>query len=126
MARLSHERGKLLAVHIDGELRGLLRLLAECGADIADAVTPTPMGDLTPHQCRDEAGPHMTLWGGVPPTLWEPRSSDQAFDDAVRTWLDLRQTSPRLVLAPGDQVPPGTPLRRIERAAELAEADGRY
>ena len=126
MARLAHVRGKLLAVHIDGRLGGVLPLLAECGVDIADAVTPAPMGDLTPEECREQAGPAMTLLGGIPPTLWETRASEAAFEEAVKRWLDLRLISPRLVLAPGDQVPPHAPRRRIARAAELAETYGRY
>lgn len=126
MARLAHENGKRLAVHIDGCLRGMLPLLAECGVDIADAVTPTPMGDLTPEQCRSDAGPEMILWGGIPATVWEERTSESDFEAAVKRWLDLRHLSPRLVLAPADQVPPRTPRARIARAAELAELWGGY
>ena len=126
MARRAHDNGKVLAVHIDGRMHGLLQLLADCGVDIADAVTPMPMGDLSPAQCREQAGNEMILWGGVSPDLWEPRSSDAEFDDAVKRWLDLRLTSDRLVLGPGDQVPPGAPLDRIQRAGELAQTYGRY
>lgn len=126
MARKVHARGKHLAIHIDGRLGGLLGLLAECGVDIADAVTPTPMGDLTPEECRIEAGPDMILWGGVPPNVWEPRWPEEGFIESVKHWLDLRQANPRIVLAPGDQVPPGAPRRRIEIAGELAQTYGRY
>lgn len=57
--RRLHAAGKRVAVHVDGRLRGLLRAMREIDVDCIDAVTPSPMGDLTPAQCRQEAGPGM-------------------------------------------------------------------
>ena len=120
------EANKWSAVHIDGRLRGILRVFGELGASCADAVTPAPMGDLTPPQCRAEAGPDMVLSGGVPPDLWGPQSSDEVFKQAVLDWLAIRTTSPRLVAAAGDQVPPGAPEHRIDMMRELVEKNGRF
>lgn len=47
-----HAVGKFLAVHVDGEMRGGLRLMAECGVDCVDAATPAPMFSLTPAAFR--------------------------------------------------------------------------
>lgn len=118
--------GKYSAVHVDGRMRGLLREFAALGADCIDAVTPAPMGDLTPRQCRDEAGPGLILSGGVPPSVWMPEATDQQFRQAVLEWLEIRRLSPRLVAAAGDQVPPGAPEHRIEMMRELVESHGRY
>ena len=126
MARRAHAAGKFTSIHLDGRLSGLLEIMAECGIDAIDAVTPAPMGDLTPEQCREAAGPDVILWGGIPPTTWEPRISDAEFRDTVKRWLELRLQSHRLVLAPGDQVTPGTEYRRIAEVAELVEQYGRY
>jgi uroporphyrinogen-III decarboxylase len=126
-ARRIHAAGKYLSVHVDGRLKGLLRAMAGVQVDCIDAVTPAPMGDLTPEECREEAGPDMILWGGIPPSLWSrSNTSDEAFVAAIRRWLDLRHASPRLVLAPGDQVPPDTDRYRIEMVAEMCETYGRY
>lgn len=65
MADTAHAHGKPLASHIDGRLRGLLALSAELGVDAADAVTPAPWGDLTPQECRDEAGDRLVLSGAA-------------------------------------------------------------
>lgn len=118
--------GKYVAVHIDGRLRHYLRIFAELGADGADAVTPAPMGDLDPEQCRAEAGPGLMLSGGVPPDLWLPETPREVFEAAARRWLALRRESPRLILNAGDQVPPGAEEARIEILRDLAEAEGRY
>lgn len=124
--RRLHEGGKWAAVHIDGRLRGLLSAFAEIGADAADAVTPAPMGDLTPKECREEAGEDFILWGGIPPSVWSRTAPDEAFKKAIMDWLEIRRLSPRLVIAPGDQVPPDTDYYRIEMVAEMVEKYGRY
>jgi hypothetical protein len=118
--------GKKVAVHIDGRLRGALRMVCNCGADAADAVTPTPMGDLTAAQCRAEVGEHFILSGGVSPDLWLPNVPLARFERAAIDWLELRQSSPALIANAGDQVPPGADERRIERLRELVEVYGRW
>ena len=124
--RRLHAAGRYAAVHIDGKLRGALKMIRDAGADCADAVTPTPMGDLTPAQCRDEAGPGFILSGGVSPDLWLPGVSVEDFKRAVIEWLDLRRRSPRLIANAGDQVPPGAAEERIEIMRDLVEKHGRY
>jgi hypothetical protein len=84
------------------------------------------MGDLSPRQCREEAGPDMVLSGGVPPNLWLPEVSDEEFKQSVLDWLAIRKLSPRLVANAGDQVPPGALEYRIELMRELVEEHGRY
>ena len=121
-----HRAGKYAAVHIDGKLRGALSMIKDAGADCADAVTPQPMGDLSPQECRDEAGPDFILSGGVSPNLWLPEVSAEDFKQAVLRWLDLKKQSPRLIANAGDQVPPGAVEDRIEIMRDLVEEYGRY
>jgi hypothetical protein len=124
--RRLHAAGKKVAIHIDGRLKGLLKMFAELGADCADAVTPTPMGDLTPAECRDEAGPNLILSGGVSPNLWLPETPEKRFIEAVRDWLDVRREHPRLIANAGDQVPPGADEKRIGLMRDIVEAEGRF
>ncbi len=126
VARRLHERGKTLAVHVDGESCGALKWLAECGVDCADALTPCPMFRQTPEQMRAEAGPNLILSGGIPATVFGPGATDDQFVDCVRRWLELRLASPRLIMAAGDQVPTEAPLYRIAMLAELVAEHGRY
>ena len=124
--RRLHDAGKRVAVHIDGKLRGALAMIRDTGADCADAVTPTPMGDLTPEQCRKEAGDQFILSGGVSPNLWLPSADEQDFVRAVRRWLDLKRHGPRLIANAGDQVPPGAAEDRIHLMRDLVETYGRF
>lgn len=126
VARRLHERGKYFAVHVDGESRGVLRWLVECGVDCADAMTPAPMFSQTPRQMREQAGPDLILSGGIPATIFGAGASDEQFIDCVKRWLDIRRQSPRLLLAAGDQVPIEAPFERIAMLAELAGKYGNY
>jgi uroporphyrinogen decarboxylase-like protein len=118
--------GKFVAVHIDGRLSGALKMIHETGADCADAVTPTPLGDLTPDECRDQAGPDFILSGGVSPDLWLPEVDIDLFKKAVLDWLELKQRSPRLIANAGDQVPPGAEEERIHIMRDLVDKRGQY
>jgi uroporphyrinogen-III decarboxylase len=120
MAAIAHEYGKPIVTHIDGRLRGLLRATADLGFDGADAVTPAPWGDLTPAECRVEAGPRYVLSGGVPPGSFNSNVPLAVFDAQVEAWLALRHQSPALIIAPGDQLPPDGDLARVTRMVEAA------
>jgi uroporphyrinogen-III decarboxylase len=120
MAQIAQECGKPLVTHLDGRLRGLLGLLGEMGFTGADAVTPAPWGDLTPEQCRQEAGPRFVLSGGVPPGSFRSEVPLSVFDSQVDAWLELRHHSPALIIAPGDQLPPDGELERVTRLVQAA------
>jgi hypothetical protein len=124
--RRLHTAGKYVAVHIDGRLFGAIEMIKETGADCADAVTPAPMGDLTPQQCRDNAGKDFILSGGVSPDLWMPYVSIEDFKKAVLEWVALNKQSSRLIANSGDQVPPGAEEERIGIMRDLVEQYGRY
>jgi len=120
MAEIAHAHGKPLITHIDGRLRGLLQTTRDLGIDGADAVTPAPWGDLTPAQCRAEAGTDYVLSGGVPPGSFRPAVPLALFDAQVEAWLALRHESPALIIAPGDQLPPDGDLDRVTRMVAAA------
>jgi len=126
VARRLHANGKYLAVHVDGESRGVLGWLAECGVDCADAVTPAPMFAHTPAQMRAEAGLDLILSGGIPATVFGATGSDTAFVECVKRWLDTRLVSPRLIMAAGDQVPTDAPFHRIAMLLELVAKYGGF
>ena len=55
MAKICHEHGKLLAVHMDGRVGVLKDLIAQTSIDIIEALHPPPMGDLP-------IGEALSLW----------------------------------------------------------------
>lgn len=126
LAEHFHKAGKTVSAHLDGMLSGILEIVAESGIDVADACTPAPTGDLIPLEIRKQAGNKMILMGGISPTMWLPSTSENDFISHVREWLDLRKINNRLVQSAGDQVPPGTELKRIKLVYDIVEEYGRY
>ncbi len=124
--RRLHRKGKFVAVHIDGKLKGALKMIHEADADCADAVTPKPMGDLTPEECRQEAGREFILSGGVSPDLWLPNVKTEDFKKAAVKWIELKKYGPRFIANAGDQVPPGAVEERIEIMRDLVNEYGNY
>ena len=124
--RRLHAADKCVAVHIDGKLRGAIGMIRDAGADCGDAITPAPMGDLSPLECREEGGTSFILSGGVPPTLWLPEVRREAFEKSVLDWLALKRYGPRFIANAGDQVPPHAAEERIEIMRELVERYGLY
>ncbi|MBN2291213.1 MAG: hypothetical protein JXM70_02235 [Pirellulales bacterium] len=122
--RRLHKAGKFVAVHIDGKLKGALQMIRDVGADCADAVTPRPMGDLSPQQCRNEAGDEFILSGGVSPNLWLPDSDLELFKQAALEWIALKDRGPRLIANAGDQVPPLADEDRIAIYRDLVDEHG--
>lgn len=124
--RIAHDRGKKVAVHVDGKLKGAISMVRDAGADAIDAVTPGSVGGYTPEECRMEAGSKLILSGGIPNELWYPFADIALFEQAVKDWLALKEISPALISAAGDQVPPGAEEARIRRMGELVEKYGNY
>lgn len=126
VARILHGKGKYLAVHVDGEMRGAVAWMAACGVDCIDAATPAPMFSLTPEKARQQAGSDIILSGGIPATVFGAQGTDAEFVESVKSWLAIRHMSPRLFMAAGDQVPTDAPLHRIKMLPELVAEYGRY
>ncbi|NLZ56430.1 MAG: hypothetical protein GX907_04535, partial [Clostridiaceae bacterium] len=68
----------------------------------------------------------LILSGGIPNELWYSFSDIALFEQAVKNWLALKEISPALISAAGDQVPPGAEEVRIRRMGELVEEYGNY
>jgi len=124
--KIIHDHGKKASVHVDGKLKGAITMVREAGADCIDAVTPGSVGGMTPAQARAEAGNDLILSGGIPNELWYDYSPMSKFEDAVKDWLALKDISPALIAAAGDQVPPGAEEAKILRMGELVEEYGYY
>jgi len=123
-----HARGILLAMHPDGENRGLMDLIPVCGMDIADAVTPYPMTKVTIDEYYDRwcRSGNLAIHGGIPEIMLLEEST---------TWEDLegyldhmfKVISPgtRLIASIGDTSPPNTQFERLVYIGERFEKEGR-
>lgn len=110
-----HDSGKYVGIHIDGTLGSCLPLLERCGFDVAEAVTPYPIGDVTVEDLRKKAGDSIVIWGGLPGALFSSVYSDEQFDSHLKLVIDTFAGDCRFVLGVADQVPPDGLISRVKK-----------
>jgi hypothetical protein len=123
---IAHKYGKKVSIIYNGRLRGTLSMLCSCGPDAISAITPFPMGDLTPKECRSEAGRDVILSGGVTPDLWYNYVPIDLFKKACMDWIALSKINSAVIADASNQVPPGAEECRIEIYKDLIETYGQY
>ena len=114
-----HDVGKYVGIHIDGTLRACLPFLVKCGFDVAEAVTPAPVGDIEMEELRSVAGNGIVIWGGIPGALFSDQFSEEIFESHVKRVLKTFEGDPSFVLGVADQVPPDGLIHRVKKVREI-------
>jgi len=65
MADILHKEGKILAIHMDGNLNSLVNIIGKTRIDIIEAFTPPPMGNLSLAEAR-KAWKDKIIWINFP------------------------------------------------------------
>ena len=94
-ARILHEHGRLMAVHMDGRIGALKDLIAGIPIDIIEALHPPPMGDLPIGEAL-ALWPDKAIWVGFPAS--EYVLGPQATMDHALHLLKEAGTGERLVI----------------------------
>ncbi|MFW2365586.1 MAG: hypothetical protein ACN4GW_04170, partial [Desulforhopalus sp.] len=127
-AEIFHARDKLLFIHPDGENNLLMDILADCGADVCEAVTPFPMTKVGIDEYYDRwcRSGKLTIWGGIPESILLEKSSTE---EDFKAYLDhlFKAIAPgdRFIAGIGDTTPPGAVFDRLVRLGERIETEGR-
>ena len=121
-ARQFHDAGKIVMLHMDGQLQGILPLMRETGLDVMDGLTPEPAGDFTPEDVRAALGDRMKCWCGVPASLFCDATPAATILDMSRHIIDV--LGGRLILNVADQVPPNADIEKVAAVARLASDIG--
>ena len=120
------QAGKHSFIHMDGTLKGLIKLVAETGFDVIEAATPFPSGDMTMEEIAAEITGDTIIWGGLPGIVFTPNFGEQDFVAHVKSVLEVMRRKPGYVLGVADQVPPDGILERVGSIAALCDEFGRY
>lgn len=115
-----HKYGKKVGIHIDGTLKPCLGMLEECGFDYAEAVTPSPVGDVEPEDLRRLAG-DTVIFGGLPGTIFSPVCSERSFSEHLDRVLNIFCTGKGYVLGVADQVPSDAIWERVAEVRRRLE-----
>lgn len=116
---LLHRHAKRLIVHGGGPLQHLLAPLAAAGVDAVEGVSGPPQGDTPLPKAREKAGPHLTLWGGIPQDVLLPPTTQAEFGEAVRQAAQQAKACGRVVLGVADKVPVEADLERLKAVPDL-------
>jgi hypothetical protein len=74
-----HGQGKKTGSHTDGNLKGLLGLLAESGLDVCESVSPYPLTECPFEEIWSAWRNGPILWGAIPSPILEDRTSEADF-----------------------------------------------
>ncbi len=123
-ADILHARGKFVTCHVDGDMKWLLGLFLETGVDIAEALSPDPLCNYTLAEARAAWGDRVTIWGGIPATLFTPLYDDDRFEGYVRDIFRTIAPGDHFILSTGDNVPPDGIIERLYRVTQVVEELG--
>jgi uroporphyrinogen-III decarboxylase len=121
---LMHSHGKLTTCHVDGDMKRLLKMFAETGVDVAEALAPRPLCNYTLAEAREAFGDRMTIWGGIPTPLFTDVYSDRDFETYVKDIFRTITPGDHFILAMGDNIPPNGVFERVHRVTKLVEELG--
>jgi len=109
---MAHDRGKYVAIHADGENKGLFELYRQSGIDILEAVAPSPM---TTNSIREilSLSEGMTVWGGIPSVILMPDWQEDDFRAYMEDVLDAVRGRSRFILGVSDTTPPDAVFERL-------------
>jgi hypothetical protein len=124
--QLLNAHGKILVTHGDGEMRGLLGKLMDCGIEVVEAITPKPMTSIDVAQTRQLWGDRVTFWGGLATVMLTESYSDDEFDEYMEGLFRAVAPGDHFILGFGDNVPTDAPFRRIQRVVEFWSQRGAY
>lgn len=129
LRRVSEElggRGKIVATHTDGENRGLMDLIRDCGCHVAESVTPAPMTKVGIEEYYGRWRDKLCIMGGIPESvLLEETATEEDFEGYLDHLFASVVPGDRLILGTADSTPPNVVFSRLDRIAERVEAEGR-
>jgi corrinoid protein of di/trimethylamine methyltransferase len=120
------DRGKIVATHTDGENFGLMDLIRDCGAHLAESVTPYPMTKVRIEEYYRRWRDKLVIMGGIPESiLLEETATREEFEAFFDNLFKSVAPGDRLILGPADSTPPNAVFDRLLRIGESIEKEGR-
>ncbi len=120
-AEIMHHSKKKLGSHTDGDVKPLLKLLAESGLDVCESFAPAPLTACTFEEAWDawEDGP--LIWGGIPSLILEEQTPEGAFRAYIDQMLETIGNRP-IILGVSDMVLGHNLIERVQYIAEKIES----
>ncbi|MEA1951520.1 MAG: uroporphyrinogen decarboxylase family protein [Planctomycetota bacterium] len=118
---------KVVALHADSDLGGLLPLVERAGFGMVECLATSPLVPLTLAQAQAAWGNRVIIWGGVPSTILEEPYSDEQFEQYMQELLATVSSGPgpgkAFIMGISDNAMPNSKIGRIRRVSELLSRD---
>jgi len=98
MAALMHRHGVYCRVHCHGNIRQVLDMIVDAGADAIDPAEDYPSGDISMREIKEKY-PHLTIFGNMQLKYLEQESEDQ-IADRVKDMMAQAKEGGHYVLLP--------------------------
>jgi hypothetical protein len=115
-----HGQGKKVGSHTDGNVKPLLSLLVESGLDVCESFSPAPLTPCTFEEAWKAWQDGPIIWGGIPSSILEERTSEKDFIQFIQNVLDLVGDQP-IILGVGDMVMGHNSIERIRYIVDRVE-----
>jgi len=109
-------RGTLIYLHICGNSRPILEMMADTGADVVEPLDP--LGGVSVADAKRRIGHRVALMGGVSTLTLARGTPDEVRAETIQKCREGGPTG--YVLAAGDMVPPDTPLENLRAMVDVA------
>jgi hypothetical protein len=113
-----HQHKKYLLVHIGGNSRHLLPLLAGAGIDGLAGISGPPQSDATLTDARKATGPNISLWGGIPQDYVMPMHDLSVLIESIEEAKAFAATDNRAIIGIADHVPVDAEFSRLKEISD--------
>ena len=125
LTALVHADGGTVNFYDDGKCMAILELLADCGIDVLQTLTPPPVGDVDLAEVKRRIGDRVCLMGYIDLLYVLQRGTPEAVDTAVREAIEIAAPGGGFILGTSDSIRNGTPIENVRAYFTAARRYGR-
>jgi len=124
MTAAVHEAGGTVNFYDDGKCMPIIDLLAECGIDVLQTLTPPPVGDVDLAEVKRRIGDRVCLMGHVDLIYVIQRGTPELIDQTVKQAVEIAAPGSGFILGTSDSIRDGTPFENVRAYFEAARKYG--
>jgi len=102
----------------------ILELLADCGIDVLQTLTPPPVGDVDLAEAKRRIGDRVCLMGYVDIIYVIQRGTPELIEHTVRHAIEVASPGGGFILGTSDSIRDGTPLENVRAYFQAARKYG--
>jgi hypothetical protein len=117
MVEVLHDHDKKLLLHVGGNCKHILPLIAEAGIDGVLGISGPPQSNATLSEARALGGPDLTLWGGIPQDYLVSTHDETFLEQSIAEAIKSAESDHRTIIGIADHVPVETEFARLKKVA---------